>query len=451
MPLSEVPPALGDGQEPPKIVVPPPGPMSRQLAARLSAVESPAFDALRATRASVSGEAYDAIVYATGRGANVIDVDGNRYVDLVAGFGALVLGHVPKRVARAALAQGERLWLALGDVYSADVKVALCERLAKLIPEAGARVMLGLSGADAVTAAMKTAMLATKKSGILAFEGSYHGLSYAPLAACGLREELRAPFAAQLGTHVTFVPYPTSEAHLEACKMHVRAALESGKYGAVLAEPILGRGGCVVPPAGFFPALREACDGAGALLIADEIWTGLGRSGSLVASVAGGVLPDLVCLGKGLGAGMPISACLGRARVMQAWGAHGGGAIHTATHFGAPLACAAALATLDALAAEKLDARARTVGDDWVQMLQERTRDRGVVAVRGRGLMVGVELEGGASRALAIARMLLARGYLVLTGGKRGDVLTLTPPLNIDEPLLGGFASALADVLAERM
>jgi 4-aminobutyrate aminotransferase-like enzyme len=451
MPLSEMPPAFGDsaGQESPKIVVPPPGPMSRHFAARLSAVESPAFDARRTARAQASGEDQAPIVYATAKGANVVDVDGNRYVDLVAGFGALVLGHAPKRVARALEVQQERLWLALGDVYASDVKVALCERLVKLFPEAGARVMLGLSGADAVTAALKTALLATKKAGVLAFEGSYHGLSYAPLAACGLSEAFRAPFAAQLGSHVTFVPYPSSEAQLEACKMHVRATLESGRFGAVLAEPILGRGGCVVPPAGFFPALREACDGAGTLLIADEIWTGLGRSGAIMASVAAGVLPDLVCLGKGLGGGVPISACIGRAKAMEAWGAHGGGAIHTATHFGAPLACVAAMATLDAIAAEKLDGRAREVGDRWVQVLQERTRDRGVVSVRGRGLMVGVELEGGSGRALAVARGLLARGYLVLTGGKRGDVLTLTPPLNIDEPLLGGFASALADVLAE--
>ena len=452
MPLSELPPNFGDsaGQEPPKIVVSPPGPMSRQLAARLAAVESPAFDARRAARAEASGEDQGAIVYATAKGANVVDVDGNRYVDLVAGFGSLVLGHAPKRVARAVEAQSERLWLALGDVYAADVKIVLCERLAKLFPEPGARVMLGLSGADAVTAALKTAVLATKRSGVIAFEGGYHGLSYAPLAACGLSEAFRAPFAAQLGSHVTFIPYPSSEAQLETCKMHVRALLESGKYGAVLVEPILGRGGCVVPPAGFLPALRDACDGGGALLVADEIWTGLGRSGAILASVSAGVVPDLICIGKGLGGGIPISACIGRARAMEAWGSHGGSAIHTATHFGAPLACAAASATLDAIASEQLDVRAREVGDRWVDVLRDRTRDRGVTAVRGRGLMVGAELEGGASRALAVARRLLGRGYLVLTGGKRGDVLTLTPPLNIDEPLLGAFASALADVLAER-
>ena len=450
MPLSEMPPALdSSGQEPPKVIVPPPGPLSKQLTARLRAVESPAFDARRAARATESGADQGPIVYASARGANVMDVDGNRYVDLVAGFGALLLGHAPKRVVRAVEAQSERLWLALGDVYAADVKVALCERLARMIPEPGARVMLGLSGADAVTAALKTAVLATGKSGVVAFEGAYHGLGYAPLAACGLNEAFRAPFAAQLGSHVSFLAYPSTEAALDGCKRALGALLESGRFGAVLVEPILGRGGCVVPPAGFLASLREACDASGALLVADEIWTGLGRTGAILSSVAAGVLPDLVCLGKGLGSGMPISACVGRARVMEAWGAHGGSAIHTATHFGAPLACAAASATLDALTLEKLDVRAREVGERWVDALVERTQGQGVNAVRGRGLMVGVELEGGASRALAVSRALLGRGYLVLTGGRRGDALTLTPPLNIDEPLLGGFASALAGALAQ--
>ncbi len=448
MPLSELPPALdSSGQEPPKMVVPPPGPMSRALGARLAAVECPSFDARRESRAEASGADQSPIVYASGRGANVIDVDGNRYVDLTAGFGALLLGHAPKRVARALEAQGERLWLALGDVYSADVKVALCERLVKLFPEPGARVLLGLSGADAVTAALKTAMLATGRAGVVAFQGGYHGLSHGPLAACGFSESFRTPFAGQLNPRVEFLPYPTNDAQLEACRMQLGATFDRGGIGCVLVEPVLGRGGCVVPPAGFLAMLREACDSSGALLVADEIWTGLGRSGAILASVEAGALPDLICLGKGLGGGIAISACVGRAKAFAAWGARGGSAIHTATHFGAPLACAAAIATLDGIASERLDLCAREVGDRWIDALLERTRGRGVVAVRGRGLMVGVEVEGGATRALAITRGLLARGYIALTGGVRGDVLTLTPPLNIDEPLLGGFASTLAECL----
>jgi len=448
VPLSELPPLLdSNGQEPPKIVTPPPGPLSRGMSARLAAVECPAFDARREARAQVSGADHAPIVYASGRGSNVVDVDGNRFVDLAAGFGALLLGHAPKRVLRAVEAQSERAWLALGDVYSADVKVALCERLAKLFPEPGARVMLGSSGADAITAALKTAALATGRAGVVAFEGGYHGLSHGPLAACGLSDAFRAPFAAQLNPRVEFLPYPTDEAQLDACRMQLGAAIDRGGIGCVLVEPILGRGGCVVPASGFLAMLRDACDSCGALLVADEIWTGLGRSGAMLGSTQVGVVPDAICLGKGLGGGMPMSACVARGRAMSAWGAHGGTVLHTATHFGAPLACAAAIATLDAIASERLDVRAREVGERWIDALADHTRDRGVRDVRGRGLMVGVELEGGSARALSVTRALLSRGYIVLTGGVRGDVLTLTPPLNVDELLLGGFAATLAECL----
>ena len=313
-----------------------------------------------------------------------------------------------------------------------------------MLPEPGARVMLGASGADAVTAALKTAVLATGRAGVLAFEGGYHGLSHGPLAACGLRPSFREPFADQLNAHVVFAPYPRDAASLEAAMAVVQGALASREVGAVLVEPILGRGGCVLPPAAFLPSLSRACAQSGALLVCDEIWTGLGRSGAWLASVEAGVVPDIVCLGKGLGGGLPISACIGRASAMAAWGAHGGATIHTATHFGAPPACAAALATLAAIAEGNLDVRAREVGARWADRLRAKLVSCGVADVRGRGLMVGVELEGGAARALSLTRRLLQRGWIVLTGGSAGDVLTLTPPLDIEEPLLAAFADALA-------
>jgi 4-aminobutyrate aminotransferase/(S)-3-amino-2-methylpropionate transaminase len=153
-------------------------------------------------------------------------------------------------------------------------------------------------------------------------------------------------------------------------------------------------------------------------------------------------------VGKGLGGGMPVSACIGRSSAMAAWGAHGGTTIHTATHFGAPLGCAAALATLDAIHAHGLVARARDVGDRWMSRLRQRTEGRGVTAVRGRGLMVGVVIEGGAAGALDVTRRLLERGWIVLTGGSAGDTLTLTPPLDIDEALLDAFVDVLADALS---
>ena len=436
-----------EGQELPGVRTTPPGPRSRELSARLARVESPAFGARRAARAETSSADQSPIVYERGAGANVWDVDGNRYVDMVAGFGALPLGHAPDVARRALLAQQDKLWLALGDVYATEAKVALTEQLAALYPEPGARVLLGLSGADAVTAALKTAVLATGRAGVLAFTGGYHGLSYAPLAACGLNPSFREPFAPQLGRHVTFAPFPTGEADVEDCFIHIQNALVSGQIGAVLVEPLLGRGGCVVPPPLFLRRLRDLCDRAGALLVADEIWTGLGRSGSMLMSVSQGVLADVVCVGKGLGGGLPISACIGSAKVMAPWGERGGSSIHTATHFGFPLACATALATLGKIRDEGIADRARRVGDDFIELLRGKLRSPRVREVRGRGLMVGVELTGGAADALAASRALLERGWIVLTGGVRGDVITLTPPLTIGNELLGAFANAAAEAL----
>jgi 4-aminobutyrate aminotransferase/(S)-3-amino-2-methylpropionate transaminase len=199
-----------------------------------------------------------------------------------------------------------------------------------------------------------------------------------------------------------------------------------------------------VPPSSFLPALRSLADEAGALLVLDEIWTGIGRSGAMLASADAGVVGDVVCLGKALGGGLPISACVGRARVMEAWGSHGGSTIHTGTHFGSPPACAAALATLDAIGSGVANA-AKENGE---RLLEALARACPSARVRGRGLMIGVEL-GSAAEALATARAMLARGYVVLTGGARSDTLTLTPPLTIAPELLDAAAAALGACLAE--
>lgn len=411
----------------------------------MGAVESPAFDARRQARAARSGEDQAPIVYAQGRGANVLDVDGNRYVDLTAGFGALVLGHGPNEATDAARRTADELTLALGDVYASEAKVRACEAIAALFPEPGARVMLGLSGADAVTCALKTALLATGKPRVVAFHGSYHGLSYGPLAALGFAPSFREPFEPHLGVPVSFVAYPESEAGLDASLTSVRAELAKGDVGAIVVEPILGRGGCVVPPASFLPALRSLADEAGALLVVDEIWTGMGRTGGMLASDP--VVPDVLCLGKGLGGGVPISACVGRARVMDAWGGHGGSRIHTGTHFGSPPACAAALATIETIRSRDLARRARTVGDAWRAELRTTCGER--VRVHGTGLMVGITL-GDAAEALAVSRALLVRGFIVLTGGVAGSTLTLSPPLTIEPGLLSAFAASLAEIVRTR-
>ena len=430
------------------IRVAPPGPLSLGASLRLETAESPAFGARRKSRAEVAGAEMGPIVYASGEGSNVIDVDGNRYVDLAAGFGALLLGHAPTKVARALAVQADRLWMALGDLYPSDVKVALVEKLAALYPEKGARVLLGQSGSDAIAAALKTAKLATRKPGVIAFEGAYHGLGYGPLAACGLKKSWREAFSDQLNPHVAFVPYPRAPRDLDLVLSGVKKALDRGNVGAVLIEPILGRGGCVVPPPTFLRDLAALTKKAEALLVADEIWTGLGRSGDWLASAAMGALPDLVCFGKGLGGGLPISACVGPDAIMQAWRRDADEeVVHTATFHGAPLACATAIATLDVLSADRLPARARRLGDRARQALTSALASvPGVGEVSGAGLMIGVELRS-ATVALAVQRSLLQAGYIVTSGGRAGEVLIVTPALSIAESLLDGFIAALSGLL----
>jgi 4-aminobutyrate aminotransferase/(S)-3-amino-2-methylpropionate transaminase len=205
----------------------------------------------------------------------------------------------------------------------------------------------------------------------------------------------------------------------------------------------------IVPPPGFLRDLAEAARAAGALFVADEIWTGLGRSGQWLYSVSEGALPDLVCLGKGLGGGLPISACIGRGEVMRAW-RRTPEVVHTSTFAGAPLACACALVTLSQLSSGKLIGRARDVGERWKQQLTEiATAVNGQFQVRGAGMMLAIELGGAAGAAVRLQQALLERGYLVSTGGGQRDALVLTPPLNIDQTLLEEFCSVLGGVLKQ--
>lgn len=441
------------GQALPQVSAPLPGPRASALVDALARTECPALTARRARRAETSGASYDPIVWARASGANVEDVDGNVFVDLTAGFGAAAIGHAHPRVVEAVRAQSERLLHALGDVHPSDVKIALLSRLAGLAPFPDARVILGISGADAIEAALKTAMLSTGRPGVLAFTGGYHGLSYGALAECGYSEAFRRPFVEQMGRHVTFAPYPAAggpDSHRQAVAA-VTSAWDAAKVpiGAVLLEPAQGRGGVVFPPRGFLAGLGELASERGALLIADEIFVGLGRCGATWLSVSEGVVPDLIVTGKALGGGLPVSACLGRGHVMNAWGTPGGEAIHTSTFLGHPLACAAALATLEVMDNEQLATRAVRIGEPFRDRLREKLSAHPCVrGVRGMGLMLGVELDGGA-RALRLVRRLLERGYLVLPAGHDARVLSLTPPLSIEPELLDGFAVALDEALTQ--
>lgn len=433
------PPDIDPGNDLPHLQGRSPGPESRTWLTRFQQVQAP-MGPPRDPSLGTSG-----IVLSTAQGSNVTDVDGNRYVDLAAGFGALLVGHCHESVLRAMELQGGRLLQALGDVYPSDAKIGLLARLAELHPAKHAQSILGQSGSDAVSAALKTAALATGRPGVVAFSGAYHGLGYGPLSALGLRASYREPFAAQLNPHVRSAPYPAHPADLDESLSKVEQALASGNIGAILVEPILGRGGVVVPPTGFLPGLRRLARQHGALLIADEIWTGLGRTGQWLASVSDECEPDLICLGKGLGGGLPLSACLGSADLMACWSREAE-VVHTSTFAGAPLACATALATLDVLRRQRLVERAEEVGTRWLTQLRTALQDE-PVEVRGAGLMVGIDvgnLPGGAAR---LQRRLLERGWITSAGGGPRDVLVLTPPLVVAESLLEAFTAELRTLL----
>jgi 4-aminobutyrate aminotransferase / (S)-3-amino-2-methylpropionate transaminase / 5-aminovalerate transaminase len=430
------------GDLPPLVRVPPPGPSSRTWLIRSAHVSAPMGPMLPPGPPS-------GVVYASGRGSNVTDVDGNRYVDLAGGFGALLLGHGHPSVQRVLALQSERLLQALGDLYPSDAKIALLERLTRLFPEPNAQGILAQSGSDAVSAALKTAVLATGKPGVVAFGAAYHGLGYGPLAACGLRESYRAPFAAQLGAHVSFAPYPATRESAAESLAACRSRLAQGDVGAVLIEPVLGRGGVVPPPGGYLAELAGLARDAGALFIADEVWTGLGRAGSWLSSVTAGVVPDLVCLGKGLGGGLPVSAVIGRADVMRSWRREAE-VVHTATFAGAPLAASTAIATLEVLGKEKLPERAASVGDRYAAELRRALAGSSLVRdVRSRGLMVAVDLGERPGAASQVMKGMLCAGYITSTGGGRREVLVLTPPLNIDEGVLLASVPVLAEQLSK--
>jgi acetylornithine/succinyldiaminopimelate/putrescine aminotransferase len=218
------------------------------------------------------------------------------------------------------------------------------------------------SGFEAVEAALKTAMLATGRRGIVAFTGGYHGLGYGALNATH-RPFFRAPFQSQLGRFGRFAPFPKSDDDLPPLRARLNKMLAGQRCGAVVVEPIQARGGINVPPPDFLPMLRALCDQHGALLVLDEIYTGFGRTGKWFACEESGVTPDLICLGKALTGGFPLSACVGRADIIDAtWPPSTGEAIHTSTFQGNPVGCAMALAQIAEIRSKKLPQARRGVG-----------------------------------------------------------------------------------------
>jgi len=388
-------------------------------------------------------------------GINVWDVDGNRFLDMTSGFGVCGLGH--GATADAMREQSENLVHGLGDVHPSPLKARLCAELSRITFERWGvglgKSILCNSGSEAVEAALKTAFLRSGKAGVLSFVGGYHGLGHGALETSGL-PFFRDPFVGQLGRFGVRLPYPhcfrcpfdrgegfrlegrdfpnCSTSCLTGIHDQIEKAIRQREIGCILVEPIQGRGGDIVPPRDFLRMLREICDRHKILLILDEIYTGFHRTGRYFACEHSEVIPDIICLGKGLTNGFPLSACVGRADIMDAWPRSTGEALHTSTFLGHPVGCAMALASISEHETPETAERARAAG----RHLREALQDFPSSHLRGVGALIGLELlksDGSpdsdrASRAVGVA---LRAGVILLAGGPAGNVLSFSPPFQI--------------------
>jgi 4-aminobutyrate aminotransferase-like enzyme len=401
------------------------------------------------------------IVWKRALGVHVWDENGRKYLDLTAAFGVAAAGHANPRVVRAGQNQMAELLHAMGDVHPHARKAELARKLSEITFErwrsGTAKTIFTNSGFEAVEAALKTGFLATGRSRVIAFEGGYHGLGYGALTATH-RKHFRAPFRRQLNEFATFVDFPRSENEIARIEEKISRLLKSGKFGSVLIEPIQARGGIQIPPLSFLTRLRRLCARFDVLLIADEIYTGFGRTGRWFASEHSNVAPDLICVGKALTGGFPLSACVGKSEVMdRAWSASNGEAIHTSTFLGHPVGCAMALANIAEIERRDLVGASEVKGKELLEQLHALSSlpSRSLqFEARGLGLMAGVELRDKSGRpatsaSLAIIKRLLHRGFIFLPEGEHANVLSFTPPLTISIRDLHRSVSALGAAVAE--
>ena len=403
------------------------------------------------------------IVWERARGVHVWDAEGKRYLDLTAAFGVAAAGHANPRVVRAGQRQMARLLHAMGDVHPHALKAKLARELSRFtferwtgmkskvqglkskVREGPAQADTGKtifcnSGFEAVEAALKTALLATGKPRVIAFEGAYHGLGYGALNATH-RRHFRFPFRSQLREFARFVTFPSQRAELGPLEKEIRRRLRHEKIGAILVEPIQVRSGINIPPPEFLPMLRRVCDAHGVVLILDEIYTGFGRTGKWFACEHSGVVPDVICLGKALTGGFPLAASVGRADLMDAaWPASSGEAIHTSTFLGHPVGCAMALAQIKEIETNKLVPRSAALGQFLLSSLSNLEPRPSTLdcAARGLGLLAGVELRRqdgspATETALKLIKAMLHRGFILLPEGEHSNVISFTPPLVITE------------------
>ena len=390
--------------------------------------------------------------------AELWDVEGRRYIDFCAGIAVLNTGHRHPQVIEAVARQLEQVTHTCFQVIAYEPYVALAERLNALAPgDAPKKTFFMSTGAEAIENAVKIARAATRRPGIIAFTGAFHGRTMMALALTGKVDPYKAGFG-PFPNEVYHAPFP--------CPLHgtsvddamagidrlFKSDIEPSRVAAIVVEPVQGEGGYYPAPAEFLPRLRTLCDRHGMLLIADEIQTGIGRTGRMFAVEHSGVVPDIITLAKGMGGGFPISAIVGRADVMDAVAPGGLGS----TYAGSPIACAAALAVLDIIESEQLLERSGRLGERMQGRLRAlAARYPAIGDVRGLGLMVAIEFFDDAARskpapemAKAVVAEAAQRGLLVLSCGVYGNVIRIMAPLTIPDGLLDEGLGLLEDTVA---
>jgi 4-aminobutyrate aminotransferase len=435
----------------PNLLTPLPGPKAKALIARDAQFISPSY-----TRGYP-------LVAKSGRGAMVEDVDGNVFLDFAAGIAVVSTGHCHPRVVEAIQKQAaELIHISCTDFYYTGL-VELAERLAAVAPGKEAKkVYFGNSGTEATEAAIKLARYHTRRDKIIAFHGCFHGRTLGALSLTASKAVQRKGFGALLAG-VFHIPYPNSyrcpHGNPSPCtcvesvtyleREIFKRMVDPEEVAAIFIEPIQGEGGYVPAPKEFLLELQRICRKHGILLVCDEVQSGMGRTGKWWASEHAGIEPDILCVAKGIASGMPLSATIARASLMD-WkpGAH------ASTFGGNPVCVAAALATMDLLETQYIE-NARRVGEFFMGRMKDwPARHRIVGDVRGKGLMIGVEIvrdqktkERAGDLREAIVDLAFEKGLLLLGAGE--NTIRIAPPLVIDEEQAAFAAQTLDACIGE--
>jgi acetylornithine/LysW-gamma-L-lysine aminotransferase len=370
------------------------------------------------------------VVIVKGKGATVYDANGKEYIDCMSGYGVSLVGHCHPKVVAAIKDQCERLIACHSSNYN-DKRAELLEKLVKISPKGLDKVFLCNSGAESVECALKAAIKYTGKAEVIGMMRGFHGKTLGALSATW-NPKYRDAFQALTESNYKFVPFGKLEKVEEAL---------SDKTAAVIVEPVQGEGGVHVAPDCYLEGLRKLCNERGVVLIFDEVQTGFGRTGRMWASQHWNVIPDVMCVAKAMGGGVPIGATIARQEVIDALNV----GEHSSTFGGNPLACAAASATIDVILEEKLPERAQVIGQIFQNVLKGMVNEFRVLReVRGLGLMIGLE-----SRMFIgdVLMECLNRGLLLLYAGK--NVIRFLPPLVIEMDQLEKAAEVLSGVLVE--